>query len=66
MVLQTLTYLMNRPGPSVWGEKFPFNTVCGEYASPAGGWVHSVGFSPSGDILAFVSTSLGAITALSH
>lgn len=44
-----------RPAPSVWGEKLPFNTICGEYASPAGGWVHSVGFSPSGDVLAFAS-----------
>jgi actin related protein 2/3 complex subunit 1A/1B len=42
-----------RPIPSVWGSKLPFNTLCGEYSSPAGGWVHSVGFSPSGDILAF-------------
>jgi len=44
-----------RPRPSVWGSKLPFNTLCGEYASPAGGWVHSVGFSPSGDLLAFAS-----------
>ena len=44
-----------RPQPSVWGEKLPFNTICGEYASPAGGWVHAVGFSPSGDVLAFAS-----------
>jgi len=44
-----------RPQPSVWGEKLPFNTVCGEYSSPTGGWVHSVGFSPSGDVLAFAS-----------
>ena len=44
-----------RPQPSVWGEKLPFNTVCGEYGSDTGGWVHSVGFSPSGDVLAFVS-----------
>ncbi|KAF9246367.1 WD40-repeat-containing domain protein [Melanogaster broomeanus] len=44
-----------RPVPTVWGEKLPFNTVCGEYASPAGGWVHAVGFSPSGDVLAFAS-----------
>ncbi|KAI0032837.1 WD40 repeat-like protein [Vararia minispora EC-137] len=42
-----------RPAPSVWGEKLPFNTICGEYGSPAGGWVHAVGFSPSGDALAF-------------
>ncbi|KAF9454603.1 actin-related protein ARPC3 [Macrolepiota fuliginosa MF-IS2] len=44
-----------RPAPSVWGSKLPFNTVCGEFSSPAGGWVHAVGFSPSGDILAFAS-----------
>jgi actin related protein 2/3 complex subunit 1A/1B len=45
----------SRPAPTVWGEKLPFNTICGEYASPAGGWVHAVGFSPSGDVLAFAS-----------
>jgi len=44
-----------KPAPSVWGEKLPFNTVCGEYSSSSGGWVHSVGFSPSGDVLAFAS-----------
>ncbi|KAF8324332.1 WD40 repeat-like protein [Cantharellus anzutake] len=44
-----------RPPPSVWGEKLPFNTICGEFSSPTGGWVHSVGFSPSGDALAFAS-----------
>lgn len=45
------------PAPSVWGSKLPFNTICGEYSSPAGGWVHAVGFSPSGDVLAFASQS---------
>jgi len=44
-----------RPAPTVWGEKLPFNTICGEYTSHAGGWVHAVGFSPSGDVLAFAS-----------
>ncbi|GAA6062823.1 hypothetical protein JCM10212_002461 [Sporobolomyces blumeae] len=44
----------SKPTPSVWGERLPFNTVCGEYSSPAGGWVHGVAFSPSGDALAFV------------
>lgn len=43
-----------RPSPSVWGERLPFGTVCGEWATPAGGWVHGIGFSPSGDALAFV------------
>ncbi|GAA5964379.1 hypothetical protein JCM3765_006395 [Sporobolomyces pararoseus] len=44
----------SKPSPSVWGERLPFNTVCGEFLSPAGGWVHGVAFSPSGDALAFV------------
>jgi len=44
-----------KPQPSVWGEKLPFNTLCGEYGSASGGWVHAVGFSPSGDALAFAS-----------
>lgn len=43
-----------RPPPSVWGERLPFGTVCGEYSTPSSGWVHGVGFSPSGDALAFV------------
>ncbi|KAJ3827877.1 actin-related protein ARPC3 [Lentinula raphanica] len=44
-----------RPAATVWGSKLPFNTICGEFASAAGGWVHSVGFSPSGNVLAFAS-----------
>lgn len=44
-----------KPSPSVWGERLPFNTICGEYSSPAGGWVHSVAFTPSGNAIAFVS-----------
>lgn len=47
-----------RPAPTVWGERLPFNTVCGEFLSPAGGWVHAVAFSPSGDALAFAGTFL--------
>lgn len=43
-----------RPSPGVWGERLPFGTICGEYKTPASGWVHGVGFSPSGDALAFV------------
>lgn len=45
--------LVFRPSPSVWGDKLPFNTVCGEFSNGRGGWVHSVAFSPSGDALAF-------------
>jgi hypothetical protein len=44
-----------RPGPTVWGTRLPFNTLCAEFPSPAGGWVHSVAFSPTGDVLAFAS-----------
>ncbi|KAF2456708.1 ARP2/3 actin-organizing complex subunit Sop2 [Lineolata rhizophorae] len=44
-----------RPAPSVWGERLPFNTVCGEYLNSTAGWVHGCEFSPSGDALAFVS-----------
>lgn len=42
-----------RPESSVWGERLPFNTVCGEYLNDSAGWVHAVSFSPSGDALAF-------------
>lgn len=44
-----------RPEPTVWGERLPFNTVCGEYLNNSAGWVHSVSFSPSGDALAFAA-----------
>ncbi|KAJ1333729.1 actin related protein 2/3 complex subunit 1A/1B [Microdochium nivale] len=44
-----------RPEPSVWGERLPFNTVCGEFLNNSAGWVHSVAFSPSGDALAFAA-----------
>ncbi|KAI5282118.1 hypothetical protein KEM52_003768 [Ascosphaera acerosa] len=42
-----------RPPPSAWGERLPFNTVCGEFLNPAAGWVRGCAFSPSGDALAF-------------
>ncbi|CAO3574450.1 unnamed protein product [Mortierella alpina] len=42
-----------KPAPSPWGEKLPFNTVCGEFTNGTGGWIHSVAFSPNGDALAF-------------
>lgn len=45
----------NRPQPSVWGERLPFNTVSGEFLNQTAGWVKSVAFSPSGDALAFAS-----------
>ncbi|CAD6586761.1 MAG: hypothetical protein TREMPRED_004533 [Tremellales sp. Tagirdzhanova-0007] len=45
----------SKPEPTVWGDRLPFGTICGEFSSPNGGWVHDVAFSPSGDILAYVS-----------
>ncbi|KAF1845760.1 structural constituent of cytoskeleton [Cucurbitaria berberidis CBS 394.84] len=44
-----------RPEASAWGERLPFNTVCGEFLNNTAGWVHSVAFSPSGNALAFAS-----------
>ncbi|KAL1914743.1 uncharacterized protein VTP21DRAFT_8001 [Calcarisporiella thermophila] len=42
-----------KPAPTVWGDKLPFNTVCGEFANGTGGWIHGVAFSPDGNALAF-------------
>ncbi|KAF2759405.1 actin-related protein-like protein 2/3 complex subunit 1A [Pseudovirgaria hyperparasitica] len=44
-----------RPEPSAWGERLPFNTVCGEFLNSTAGWVHDVAFSPSGNAMAFTS-----------
>lgn len=44
-----------RPEPSAWGERLPFNTVCGEFLNDSAGWVHGCAFSPSGNALAFAS-----------
>lgn len=44
-----------RPESSVWGERLPFNTVCGEYLNDSAGWIHDLAFSPSGDALAFAA-----------
>jgi len=45
----------DRPEASVWGERLPFGTVCGEFLNNTAGWVHGCAFSPSGDALAFVA-----------
>ncbi|RAH46448.1 WD40 repeat domain-containing protein [Aspergillus brunneoviolaceus CBS 621.78] len=42
-----------RPEPSAWGERLPFNTICGEFLNDSAGWIHGVSFSPSGNALAF-------------
>ncbi|KAG4305200.1 hypothetical protein PORY_001370 [Pneumocystis oryctolagi] len=46
-----------RPEPTVWGSRLPFNTVCGEFSSVTGGWVYEAKFSPSGNVLAFTAHS---------
>lgn len=45
----------DRPEPSVWGERLPFGTVCGEYLNNTAGWIHDCAFSPNGNALAFVA-----------
>lgn len=42
-----------RPEPSAWGERLPFNTICGEFLNDSAGWIKGVSFSPSGNALAF-------------
>ncbi|OGM40868.1 putative actin-related protein 2/3 complex subunit 1A [Aspergillus bombycis] len=42
-----------RPEPSAWGERLPFNTICGEFLNDSAGWIQGVSFSPSGNVLAF-------------
>ncbi|KAL7421012.1 ARP2/3 actin-organizing complex subunit Sop2 [Cryptotrichosporon argae] len=44
-----------KPEPTVWGDRLPFGTICGDFASPNGGWVHDVAFSPSGNVLAYAA-----------
>lgn len=45
-----------RPGPGVWGDKFPFGAPLGEFALATGaGWIHDVAFLPSGEAVAFVA-----------
>ena len=42
-----------RPKVIVWGERLPFNTVCGEKFNNSAGWIHGCASSPSGNALAF-------------
>lgn len=52
-----------RPAPSPWGERLPFQTLCGEFVNNYGGWVHDVAFSPSGDALAFATHDSSIVVA---
>ncbi|KAJ1505651.1 hypothetical protein HMI54_004198 [Coelomomyces lativittatus] len=40
---------------SFWGDKLPFGTVCADLSTCSSGWVHGVSFSPSGNVLGFVT-----------
>lgn len=44
-----------KPAPTAWGERLPFQHLCGEFANKTYAWVHDVAFSPSGNSLAYVS-----------
>lgn len=52
-----------KPAPTVWGERLPFNTLCGEFTNITGGWVHDVAFSPSGNSLAFATHDSNILVA---
>lgn len=49
--------LDEKPEPSVWGSKLPFQTLVGDYTNETGAWVHDVTFNEdgAGDSLAFAS-----------
>ncbi|OLL25627.1 Actin-related protein 2/3 complex subunit 1 [Neolecta irregularis DAH-3] len=56
-----------KPEPSVWGARLPFNTLCAEYLSAGSSWIHSIAFSPSGDTLAFTGNiSCGIFLNIGH
>ncbi|KAK6201485.1 WD40-repeat-containing domain protein [Scheffersomyces amazonensis] len=44
-----------KPEPTVWGSKLPFQTLCGDFINETGAWVHDVSFTPDGNALGFVS-----------
>lgn len=52
-----------KPNPTVWGERLPFQTLCGDFTDASGGWVHDVSFSPSGNSLAFVTHDSSIVVA---
>ncbi|ABN67883.2 component of the ARP2-3 complex [Scheffersomyces stipitis CBS 6054] len=55
--------LDEKPEPSPWGSKLPFQTLCGDFINDTGAWIHGVAFSPDGNSLAFAShdSSIGVI-----
>lgn len=49
--------LDEKPEPSVWGSKLPFQTLVGDYTNETGAWIHDVTFNDdgAGNSLAYVS-----------
>lgn len=55
--------LDQKPEPSLWGTKLPFQTLVGDYTNETGAWIHGVSFQPDGDALAYVGhdSSVGVV-----
>lgn len=47
--------LDEKPEPTAWGVKLPFQTLCGDFITETGAWIHDVAFSPQGTSAAFVA-----------
>lgn len=49
--------LDEKPEPTVWGSKLPFQTLVGDYTNETGAWIHDVSFNDDGlgNSLAYVS-----------
>lgn len=52
-----------KPPPSLWGERLPFNTMCGDFVDDSEAWVHDCAFSPSGDAFAWVTHDSSVLVA---
>lgn len=52
-----------KPEPTLWGDRLPFQTLCGDFADDTDSWVHDVAFSPSGDALAWTTHDSSVLVA---
>lgn len=55
--------LDQKPEPSGWGERLPFQQLCGDFTDETSAWVHDVAFSPSGETLAWVTHDSSVLVA---
>lgn len=55
--------LDDKPEPSVWGSKLPFQTLVGDFVNETLAWIHDVAFSDDGNSLAYVGhdASIGVV-----